>query len=104
VALGADYVQATGFAHLLIVLLHHGVVFSLHLGDAVAQGLDLGVFAGGLFGRLGDAVFQLQQGELSVAPGIHKVFGESGQLLLAGFGETAGIEAPQTAGLARSFG
>ena len=102
-ALGADHVQAAGLTHLLLVLLHHGVIFALYLGDAVAQRLHLGIIGGSLLGRLGDAVVELQQGELPVAPGGHQGFGQMGEGLLCGFGEGAGVEAAEGAGVAAGF-
>ena len=99
-ALGADHMQAAGFAHLLLVLLDHAVVFALDLGDQFPQGLDLAIFAGGLLGRLGDAVFQFQHGELAITPGRHQLLAELGEGLLGGLREAAGVEAAQAAGLA----
>ena len=98
-ALRADHVQATGLAHLAVLLLDHQVVFALDPGDELAQLLDLGVVGGGLFGRLGNAILQFQHGEGAVAPGRHQVVGQLGEGMLGGIAEGAGVEGANGPGL-----
>ena len=69
----ADHMQATGLANAAFLLLHHGVVFTLHLGDRLAQRLNLGIVGGGFFSSGGNALLQLDHAEGPVAPGLDQI-------------------------------
>ena len=92
VPLGADHVQTARLANLLLLLLHHLVVFRLHLANHLANALDLGIGGGGLLGGLGDAVLEFQDREGPVAPDRHEITAELAEGLLGGGQEGTGIE------------
>ena len=59
----------------------------------------MGVLGGGLLGRLGNAILQLQHGEGPIAPGGHEVVGQLGEGMLGGIAEGTGVEGANGTGL-----
>ena len=101
--LGADHVQSTRLAHLLLLLLHHQVVFSLNRGNHLANALNIGIGGGSLLGRLGDAIFKFQHGERPVTPGFHKLPAQLAEGILSGRQEGTGIESAKGLRLTESL-
>ena len=83
-ALGADHVQAASLPHLPLLMLDHGVVFGLDPGDHRPQSLQLRIAGRRLLGRLGDVIFQLQQRQAAVTPGLDQIAGQLPQGLIGG--------------------
>ena len=92
--------QATRLANLLLLLLHHLVVFRPDLADHLADALDLGISGGGLLSRLGDAVLEFEHREGPVAPGVNEVTAQLAEGLLGGRLESTGIQSAKGLGLA----
>jgi len=97
----ADHMQATGLANAAFLLLHHGVVFTLHPGDRLAQRLNLGILSGSFLRSGGDALLQLNHREGTVAPGLDQITRQLAEGLISVISEGAGVEALTAAGQRR---
>ena len=97
----ADHMQAASLANATFFLLHHGVVFTLHPGDRLAQRLNLGILSGCFLRSSGDALLQLNHREGTIAPGLDQITRQLAEGLIGVIGEGAGIEALAAAGQRR---
>ena len=88
--------QTTGFADLLLFLLHHSIELTLDSSDGLTQGLNVGIIGGSFLRCRGNAFLQLNQGQGPIAPGLHQIPSQLSQSLIGVVGENTGVKAVAT--------
>ena len=81
-AFGADDMQTASPTDLLLLLAHDQVVFGLDAADHLAHPGDFRIVRGGLFSRLGNAIFEFEHREAALTPGLDEVAGQCREIML----------------------